>query len=389
LIAWTSVIVPRVVQSLTAPKYRTSVGDPVPYRLPASLTSTALSLLLAGWCLALILQRLRNLPTDRGLALAAMAAPWIYLVVRDVYRGRLPDLASILYLVLVVAVWAARPRLDRLALLGWLVGASAVISIVLGALNPEKGVFTAIDGSAIAPEKQILPWGILVGPFTQGNNLGQFLALGLPAIAFIPRRSARALIAAVTVFAIVWTSSRSSIFGLVAGTMVSVTLGVTPKRFARVISIPILVTLATLIAVIPLSAKDNGAFTNRGYVWRASLARWWAEDPIFGFGSRWYSAAGLGSTAYHGHNQLVHSLVVGGLVNIVLVTCMIATLIILAAQWARRGVNYPAVFVAMLLVGSIVDVTFGFVDRGYLLATAVIQAAFVAFSPPGTATPRD
>ncbi len=381
VLTWATIIVPRVVQSLTAPKYRTSVGDPVPYRLPATLTSTALSLVLAAWCLMLVLRRLRNLPADRGLALAALLAPWVYLVMRDVYRGRLPNLASLLYPLVVLAVWAIRPRLDRLAILGHLTGLAAVLSIALGALNPEKGVFAAIDGNAIAPEKQILPWGILVGPFTQGNNLGQFLALGLPAIAFIPRRLTRAAVAAVTIFAMVWTSSRSSLLALVVGTVVAVSLAVTPRRAGQAVSVSILLVLSSLIAILPLTATDNGAFTNRGYVWRASLDRWWSEDPLFGLGSRWYSAAGLGETAYHGHNQLVHSLVVGGLINIVLVGCLVATLVVAAARWTRVGVSYPSVFVAMLLVGCMVEVSFGFVDRGYLLATAVLPAAFVAFAP--------
>jgi hypothetical protein len=381
VVIWATIILPRVVQSLTAPKFRTSVGDPVPYRLPANLTSTGLSLLLAGWCLVLVLQRLRNLPTDGGLALAALLAPWVYLVMRDLYRGRMPNLVSLLYPLVVLAIWAIRPRLDRLQVLGYLTGLAAVVSITLGALNPEKGVFTAIDGNAIAPEKQILPWGILVGPFTQGNNLGEFLALGLPAIAFIPRRFMRAVVAAVTIFAVVWTSSRSSLLAIVVGTLVASTLAVTPRQALRAVAVPILLVLTSLIVILPLSTTDNRAFTNRGYVWRASLSRWWAEDPLFGLGSRWYSAAGLGDTAYHGHNQLVHTLVVGGLINIVLVGCLIMALVLAAGRWARAGITYPAVFVAMLLVGCMVEVSFGFVDRGYLLATGILPAAFVAFAP--------
>jgi O-antigen ligase len=115
----------------------------------------------------------------------------------------------------------------------------------------------------------------------------------------------------------------------------------------------------------------------------------WSRDPLFGLGSNWYQAIGkyanlLPSTAFHGHNQFVQTLVVGGIVNLVLVVAMVLVLVVRAARWSRVPVLYPATFLAMLFVTCTLEVSFGFVDRGFLLAVTVIPVAFIAFGtePP-------
>jgi O-antigen ligase len=140
----------------------------------------------------------------------------------------------------------------------------------------------------------------------------------------------------------------------------------------------------TVVAVLPFTATTNEAYTNRGYIWRMSLQAW-SRDPLFGLGSNWYQAIGkyanlLPSTAFHGHNQVIQTLVVGGIVNLVLVVVMVLVLVVRASRWTRVPVLYPAVFLVMLFVSCALEVSFGFVDRGFLLSVTVIPVAFIAFA---------
>ena len=81
-----------------------------------------------------------------------------------------------------------------------------------------------------------------------------------------------------------------------------------------------------------------------------------------------------------------------------LVLVMVLVLIVRASRWTRVPVLYPAVFLVMLFVSCALEVSFGFVDRGFLLSVTVIPVAFIAFgtepapaedlSEPGRRRPR-
>ena len=113
-----------------------------------------------------------------------------------------------------VAIWVVRPGRAALGALGYLTGLVALVSIVIAVVCKRRTPFRTADGLIITMDKTLLPLGILVGIFTHGNNLGQFLALGLPAAAMIRRRSHRVLALAVICFGLVWTASRSALFTL-------------------------------------------------------------------------------------------------------------------------------------------------------------------------------
>jgi hypothetical protein len=383
-LCWAVVVIPRLVQTFTAPKYRTSVGAPVPYSRLSDQTERGLGVLLLFLCLYIVLRNARDLPSDRRGVLACLIAPWVFMVSRDLYLTGRPHVDGIIYPYLIIAVWVLRPRIERLSLLGYLVGATALLSVLMGALIPAKGAFAAYTGQLIAPEKQILPWGVLVGPFTDSNNLGQFLVLGLPAVAFVRGRAMRALIAAITVFAIIWTSSRSSITAVVVGALVSLLLGLLLPANRRFPSRLILLISTAALVIIPVTARSDEAFTNRGYIWKMSLEEW-HTNIFLGHGSAWYAsvakyANSLGGNAFHGHNQFVQTVVVGGVCYLVLTTVMLAVLIHAAGNWAARAVDYPAIFLAMFLTSCTLEVSFGVVDRSFLIAVTVLPMAFLALA---------
>ncbi|CAJ0557458.1 unnamed protein product, partial [Mesorhabditis spiculigera] len=192
-----------------------------------------LLLLVFALCAYVILRGTAALPTDRRMPLVLMLAPWVYVVVRDLYIDHVPTRGGMLYPVLVVAIWILRPQLRKLAVLGYLVDPDGSDVHCVGVFLPESGIFISSAGTAVAPTKEILPLGILIGIFTDGNNLGQYLVLGLPSVMLIPRRVVRAAGVAVVLFAIVWTSSRSSLAAAALACGMWVLMTVTPSVLRR------------------------------------------------------------------------------------------------------------------------------------------------------------
>jgi O-antigen ligase len=332
-------VVPKVVQTLTAPKYYVGIDEAEPPLTAATALATSLlTAALLGLCLLLSLDALRRNPRRDLLGVCLLLAPWAWLLVRDLTLGSGPGTSDLVYPALVVTVWLVRPGLEHLRLLGWVAGAVAVVSVLVGLLLPASGLLRAEDGNVIVQNKSFLPSGILVGVFTHGNTLGQFLLLGLPLVALVPRRGWRAALLAVTAAALVWSQARSSIGGAVVLALVAALLTLLPLG-RRAVPGRLVVGLAfVVVAVLPFLPLAPGALSSRGGIWANSLGRW-REHPWVGLGSDYYArtaqtTADLGGTVYHGHNEVVQLLVTGGVVLAVLVG-----LLVLAA--AHRATSTP------------------------------------------------
>jgi O-antigen ligase len=384
VLTWLSVVLPRVVQSLTAPKHETLVNDDIPYSSSTAFLSHLLTLLVIGWCVLVVVRRSAELPTDRRRVLVILLAPWIYLITRDVYAGVHFHFQDLEYPAIVIAVWVLRPPIRKLVLLGYLAAVLALISLLMGIFLKAKGLYHASSGDLVPLDKQILPWGVLVGPLTSENNLGQVLVLGLPLIGLARNRTLRWVVIAMTAYTIVWTASRSSIAALAVGGIIAAALQV-PWRSARPVLAAILLLAAGLVMVaIPVSTSDGKDFSNRGYIWIASL-RAWSEHRVFGLGSQWYSSLakyeeGLGGAAFHGHNTFVQMVVMGGIVGLILVAAMAVVSLGSAVRWVGRGVNVPAVLLGTFFVSATLEWSFGFYDRDFLLAVTVLPMAMVLFA---------
>lgn len=385
VLAWSTVVLPRLVQTLTAAKYRSTLEDAAPVSAIALRLDQGLTAALILASVLIVAQRLDALPTRRRAALVVLLAPWAYLVLRDVYAGTLPlHQAQLVYPAVITALWALQPRLQSLSVLGYLTAATAMVSILLAVAVPDKGLYRAATGDLISPAKEILPWGVLVGPFTDGNNLGQFLVLGFPALLFVARRWLRLLLASCTGFALLWTASRSSLAALVVALLAGLCLVRAPAKLRRAVAAGLLLGLTGVGVVVPIMASSDGAFTNRGILWSDSFQAW-SRQPTFGLGSTWYaeiapSVNGLGGYAFHAHNQFVQTLVVGGLLNVVLVGVLYGAVTRDAARWAASGSLYPAVSFATFLVSGTLEVPLGFVDRDFLLAVTYLPVAFTVFA---------
>jgi hypothetical protein len=386
VLTWGVAVLPRLLQSLTSDKYRTTVDDGITYSHYALLLNRLLTESLLAFALLAVVLRVRRLPSDGRRALVIFLAPWLYLVLRDLYSHVHPHTEAMLYPLVVLAVWALQPRFSQLRLLGYLSAATTFVSIAMGAALPKDGIYRAVTGSIIAPNKKILPIGLLVGPFTDSNNLGQVLVIGLPALLLIPQRGLRVVSILATSFAIVWTSSRSSIGGMVAAGFVVLLLGVLPARARRSVVWFVLVALGALVVALPVLTTKGTAFTNRGFIWTTSLHAVY-QNAFFGLGSNWYDnlakySNGLGGLAFHGHNQFVQTMVFGGLIAFFLVLLMMRMLVKSASEWADRGEIFPAALMAAFFVSCCLEVSFGFNERDFLLAVTALPMAFLVFARP-------
>lgn len=384
VLAWVVVVVPRLLQSVLSPKARSGVGEPVASSSIANAAELGASAALIAACLTVVVSRHRRLPTDRRVALLVLLLPWLYVVGRDLYAGYTPRIGALLYPALVVALWVLRPPVQRFAAVGVLASATATISIALAVVDPGKGIFISGAGSVVEVDKEILPIGLLIGPFTSANNLGQILALGAPFLLLLPRRDLRLLLVLPVLLALVWTASRSSLAAAGVALVAVVAIGLLAPHRRRIPTIAVLAASAAAVVVLPLTGDSPSDYTNRGLIWSGSLAQW-RTSPVTGLGSRWFSEAAaytesIARTAFHAHNQFIHILVTTGAVGAVMSVGVIGYLIVVAARWAERGVLAPIGFLVALFASCTLEVGFGLVDRDFLIATTIVGTAAIALA---------
>jgi O-antigen ligase len=383
------VVAPRLVQTVTAPKHRSAVGsDDLPSSALAAATGTGLFLLLVLLCGAQVLTRLGRLPRDGHGRLVVALAPWVLVVLRDVAAGNAPQRTALLYPLLLVTVWFLQPRFADLAPLGLLVGALALLSLAMGALTPDLGLYRSVSGELVQPEKLLLPWGVLVGPMTNGNNLGQLLSLGLPAVLLLrgrwPLRLTALAIAGAVLVALLWTGSRSSMLASGGAVLIALTLVLLPRGLRVAVAGAALFAAAAAVVLLPLVVTAPSAFTNRGQIWALSLAAV-ESSPFTGHGSGYYGEVGrlvnpLPSTAYHGHNEFVQVLVTGGVAYLAVLGALVVVAAVRSIRLLRSGVLFGVAYLFTLFLSCTLEVSFGVVDRGFLLAVTALPLGWILFA---------
>jgi hypothetical protein len=389
--AWA--VVPRLIQTLTAPKHRTQVGEESPpYTAVANSSLKLLCLMVLLFSVLVIIEVVRDQPRRGFAGLVLLMLPFVYLEVRDFTLGDRLVWSQLAYPAVVIAIWVLRPPLRKLALVGYWVGATAVLSLAIGALLPAQGIYNNAQGLSITPDKELLPGGVLVGIFTHGNNLGAFLVLGIPAVMMIPRRPVRNVVLFLVVSTMVWSAARSSLATLGALVLALVVLSVFPRGW-RALPARVGMGLAWVaLCALPLLTHDQTAFANRGYIWVQSL-QFFRESPLFGHGSAFYTqlaqtSENLGGTVWHGHNQLVQLLLTGGVVLTALVAVLIVACISRAGWWVQRGSVLPFAYLIALAGACTLEVSLVFVDNVYLFPVVVLPLAVILFSESADHLPQ-
>ncbi len=386
VLSWVAMVLPQVVQSFTAPQHRLSVevDGPGLTRI-ASLSRLALTLVLgvvALWLLVASARRARHL---RILPLIAMLAPWVYMVIRDWYITGHPSQAALLVPLVAIALWTLQPRLRCLSTLGYLTALAAGLSIAMAMVDPPSAIFRSIGGDVVSADKEVLPWGLLIGFLTQPNSLGKFLVLGLPAVFLIPRAKWRVAGIALTVFAIVWSASRTSLYAAAAACTIAIVLAVvTSPRARKALGGLAIVLSMGVVCALPLLPTEPTAFTNRSFIWQASLP-YWQLDPWFGQGSSWYrdiaqTSGAIAGSAFQGHNQLVQSLVTGGLCYVIVSGLLLWLGAAYSVRQAASGSAFGVVFYVALAGTFALEVSFPTVDNTLMIPAVLVPLGIVLFS---------
>ena len=398
------VVLPRLIQSITAPKHLANVGvESPPLSGLSSLSSNALGYLLLGLCVFIVFDVARDPHPGRFGGLAVVLAPWVYLTARDMFIGIHPHTASIAYPVVAGTLWLLRPRIEVLRYLGYVAGAAAAISIALAVVLPSKGLLATSAGDALDESKAIIGSHTLVGFLTHGNALGQFLALGLPFMGMVPQRWLRWLLFGITGFALVWTAARSILAAVVLSLVAMAVVAASDRVTRRWLAPVVVMTPFVVGGILPFVTTNPTAFTNRGLIWTTSIA-WWKRSPFTGLGSDWFARVGntsdrVSGSVFNGHNQLIHLLVTGGL----LMAVAVAVLLVMAAgrsgEFAASGTVVAVGYLVTLAGACALERALAIVDNASLLPMTAIpltvlicgrlnRAPDEVTTPPGLGTGR-
>ena len=400
VLMWLRAVGSLIALSLTADKKFVPVGKEPIWTPAASLTSRGLYVVVVAYCLGIILFRMNEFTRPGLWRIIAVLAPWLCILLRDLYVGS-PTPDSVLYVMVVLALAALRPDPGRvLATLGRLVLLTAVIAVALGLFLPSSGVLRDSSGAGFQrSDKTVFPsLGLLQGMFTSENNLGTYISIGSAAVATLRPRWLRLSGLGIIGFAVLWSSSRSSMFALacmlVVGAVVWGAGQFGSRRGASVVARTATFAAIITMCALPLLGWGDDAFTDRGFIWNRALEQWSSRAYLFGFGHDWFQHVAESDTsplsvgAYQGHNQFVQFLVTGGVIF-----ALFAVASLLAQTYAITAPTSRYLTIAAMLVTGIcatgfLEVPLGFVDRSVFWTVTIVPLTVLFFARPGD-THRD
>lgn len=393
-VMWCRAVGTLIVLSLTAKKVFVPIGkDPI-WTPAASLAHRLLFLLAVGIGLGIVLFRINDVTRPGLWRILVVLAPWLVILTRALYSGS-PTPDSLFYVVVVLALAALRPSPRVLVALGLLVAVTAIIAIAFGFLMPEIGILHEADGTVAERSDKVVfsSLGLLQGMFTSENNLGQYLAVGAAAVALLPRWWLRLPGLGIVVFAICWSSSRSSMIAiacmLAVGIVVWTLVGLGCHRAASAVARIATGAAIAMMCALPLMRWGDEAFTGRALIWRNSLAEWSSRAFLSGLGHDWYKriagsdTSPLNAAAYQGHNQFVQYLVTGGVILafVALGSLLVQTYALTAPT--NRYLTIAAMLVTGIGVSGSLEVPLGFIDNSAFWTVTIVPLTVLFFAHPG------
>lgn len=389
---WGRTVLSYTALSLTADKTFVDVGDELITSPVQSLVSKFFFVAIIVIASAVILFRMNEIPRVGLWRLGIVIFPWLWMVIRDTYSSYVgPDM--LLYILVILALAGLRPSPRVLAVLGVLIGITAIGAILFGVFLPDAGLLRDTSGAVRDSDKETFTGhGLLQGMFTSENNLGQYLVLGLPFVGLIRRNWLRISLVVIVVFATWWSSSRGALSTLATEVGIAVVLYVL-VQFGRRMTASVVgrITIAVAAAVgvwLPLQHWDPEAFTQRALIWNGSLAEWLRYAPTFGFDSDWYTVIGkmatspLNSAAYHAHNEFVQLGVTGGIVFVLLAGVWYGAISWFISSARSRYLIVSVTLMVGILVSGYLEVPIGFVDRSQFWAITVLPLVLLFFAKP-------
>jgi hypothetical protein len=396
--AWLFALLPALAQRFTAPRRANTVADVAGLSGAAEMVSNAVLLAVTAYALFVVATSLRS-PLQLGVA-ALLLLPYGYNVLSTFTHSTPLPLSWVAAMAVLVALAYSSVRLENLAITAYLLGITAVLSLVLAVFLPSIGLMVGYSGAITESEKGILFPTLLAGMFNHSNVLGTMLILALPSVLLLTRRSHALVITATSAIAILWASSRTSIAALCVGGICVAIAVLLRKGLRTVWMVSTIIGVLVAVAVLPLMTHDLSAFSSRGQIWTGSLAQFASGDVLFGSGYGWYGyiaqfSNDLIAVAFNGHNLFVHAATTGGVAYLVILGGIFAAMVAASVKFGIRGQIFPYAFTITYATMSALEVAFRFRDLEPAFWTTAIPIAVILLSAgalqarDGEAAPQD
>lgn len=314
--------------------------------------------------------------------LVVLVLPWIWIVVNEYTRGGRISPQILLPIGVAVTFWAIQVRVVDLKLYALLTAVLAAVSMVLTWSAPT--LMYMPQGFDAASDKSLTGLPLLAGFFSHPNSNGLFLLLALPLTHLFSRWYLRLTTAAVILTAIVWSSSRTALFGAAVWLVVMLLAVLLRTSLRRALSV-VLVGLVAAIIVVPLITTDPEAYTARGAIWQFNLAQLHGTTQwLVGLGHTWYTdnydmlRDALSTAAGHGHNVFVTYAVTGGLILVALIVVVLLNAARIAARLPRREHVAAMAFLCVLAAASITESAWRTEAPDTLFASMIVPLFVIA-----------
>lgn len=314
--------------------------------------------------------------------LVVLIAPWLWIILDEYMRGGRVSAPMVLPIGVALTFWAIQPRVGDLKLYALLAAVLAAVSMALTWSAPALMYMPQSFDSA--SDKTLTGLPLLAGFFSHPNVNGLFLLLALPFTHLFSRWYLRWAVAGVILTAIVWSSSRTALFGA-AVWLVVMLLDLTLRASLRRVLGVLLVALLTAVVVVPLVTTDPEAYTERGAIWQFNLAQLNGTTPwLFGLGRTWYAdhydllSSALSTAASHGHNVFVTYTVTGGVILVALIMTVVLNAARIAARLPHREHVASMAFLCVLAAASITESVWRTEAPDTLFASMIVPLFVIA-----------
>ncbi|WP_314454838.1 hypothetical protein [uncultured Microbacterium sp.] len=321
--------------------------------------------------------------------LLVLVIPWLWIILNEFMRGGRVSPQMILPIGVALTFWAMQTRVGDLKLYALLAALLTGVSMTLTVVAPT--LMYMPQSFDAASDKSLTGLPLLAGFFSHPNSNGLFLVLALPLAHLFSRWYLRWTITGVILCGIVWSSSRTALFGAVVWLVVML-LSLLLRASLRRVLIVLLVGLLATVAVIPLTTTDPEAYTERGAIWQFNLEQLHGAQWVFGLGHTWYVdhydllKAALSTAASHGHNVFVHYVVTGGLILVLLIALVLLNAARIAAWLPRREHVASLAFLCVLVAASITETAWRTDAPDTLFASMMVPLFVIATQSRVTAT---
>lgn len=239
----------------------------------------------------------------------------------------------------------------------------------------------------------LLPYR-MAGVFDHPNTLGAISAVGL--VVVVATSTGRARITNVVACGTTLIASESitswaaALSGLMVLNIARKTSKSTVVKVTRALTLPLLAVGVVCLLLFASGQFSDTGLSGRTTLWSYALSLWRAH-PLLGNGTDvWRDLrlveSGLPWFAGQAHNQVLETLVVGGLLGCICFLLWLGTMGFVALAKARRGTALPLALLVLVVVRSVAETPFDIWSGTAVLLSSLILLATVSAPVVGQRT---